>query len=592
MLAVIPVLDRPGPGEYKEKRASSRPGVPGLAITSRLLAPARKASLVDQPLATARSSRHHPDAGWNCQRPGSWRDRYDEAKQAELHARAAAGLPALWYQRTKQSDSGPRHKRLSWFNAGVLVRSRNDVLAKLVSDPVDGERARWTAGLSDQDLVVDLQEPTFSFLLLGDTGEGDWSQYAVIPPLLAHAPGTSFLFVCSDVLYPLGDVNDYQVKFYDAYSEYPGPIYAVPGNHDWYDDLQAFMYHFCDRSPDTRAPLEAVNDERRRVRRFVRTAVWRGASAAKAAAQSARNRYRQNHSAQPGPYFVIDSPSLRLVCIDTGISGTLDAKQGAWLHRVSADPRPKILLTGKPIWVDGRCDPCAIKGEHPFASVHEVVEHPEHRYVAVIGGDVHNYQHYPVQLGDRVLHYYVSGGGGAFMHETHNIPDMDELDVPGVAEDDFRCYPLRRHSLSVYSRLLDDRLGGSKRFYISPEQAAAYLSEKVGVQPLPTLPPGDPAPLTVWQRSAARVLSSKGQKHQARSKFHAWLSPFLDWDDPPFYKHFLRIEVSPEQVRLTCHGVTGCGEDEDRPCVEDVTVIPLPGRQGSTAAPLAVPALG
>ncbi len=27
------------------------------------------------------------------------------------------------------------------------------------------------------------------------------------------------------------------------------PIYALPGNHDWYDELEGFMFHFCGVEP-------------------------------------------------------------------------------------------------------------------------------------------------------------------------------------------------------------------------------------------------------------------------------------------------------------------------------------------------------
>jgi hypothetical protein len=457
----------------------------------------------------------------------------------------------------------------------MLWNSRNHILAKYVSDPVDGERARWCSRVSAEDLVVTLPDDQFSFLLMGDTGEGDWSQYAVIPPLMATSQGTSFLFICSDVLYPIGDVNDYLVKFYEAYSGYQGPIYAIPGNHDWYDDLQGFMYHFCNRSPDMRAPPDLTDDERRRLRRGVRRHLWRRSTGATKDTQSLRQVFRQSHpDYQPGPYFVVDSPSVRLVSIDTGICGTIDTRQGAWLHRVSADPRPKVLLTGKPIWVDGKHAPCWIKGGHRFEYVDDLVQRPEHNYVAVIGGDVHNYQRYPVHSGSRVIQYLVSGGGGAFMHDTHNIPRIDPKNVAGVSEDDFKCYPLRRDSLAVYSRLLDRRLGGGGRFSITPAQAAVYLNEKLDAEPLVSRPLGGPVPpLTLSQRAAAGILTRK----QARSKFHGWVAPFLDWDEPPFYKNFLRIEVSPNDVTITCYGVTGCGEDEARPCVEDVCRIAMPG---------------
>ncbi len=72
-----------------------------------------------------------------------------------------------------------------------------------------------------------------SFLVLGDTGEGDASQLAVMPPLLVRGQDTHFMVICSDVIYPAGDVGDYRPKFYDAYEDYRHPTYALPGNHDW-----------------------------------------------------------------------------------------------------------------------------------------------------------------------------------------------------------------------------------------------------------------------------------------------------------------------------------------------------------------------
>ena len=43
--------------------------------------------------------------------------------------------------------------------------------------------------------------------------------------------------------------------------------------------------------------------------------------------------------AQPGPYWAIDAGPVRIVGIDTGIVGTLDADQAAWFRRVSLRAR-------------------------------------------------------------------------------------------------------------------------------------------------------------------------------------------------------------------------------------------------------------
>jgi Calcineurin-like phosphoesterase len=510
-------------------------------------------------------------AGWGCGRPGSY-----------------VGLMPT------------RDKRLSWFNPGMLFKSRNDVLARHLSDPVPEERAAWTSGLSDEDLTVDLSTDTdrFSFLVLGDTGEGDHSQYALVPSLLSRADDTAFLLICSDVLYPIGDVNDYGTKFYRPYSGYPGPIYALPGNHDWYDGLFAFMYHICGRrsmpdlpktnrsglraaaaSRDARAgaPSDVVSRQwNRSLRRFVRTHLWRRAARPEErllsamAAERALPSQRQP-APQRGPYFVLDTAELRLVCIDTGIVGNIDTEQGKWLLRVSADRRPKILLTGKPLLVDGEVHGCPILGEPSgYRSVLDVVHDESFRYIASIGGDTHNYQRYPVHLGSRTVQHVVSGGAGAFMHATHLIDKIDPGAVLGVTEEEFRCYPLRRDSLAAYSRVLQGmlaRLHIPLRVEMSPDEAAIFLADRLGMRPLASRPIGGAAAgakLPGRTRALAQGMLLFGGK-----AFHHWFSPFYDWDSPPFFKQFLRVDVSAGTATVTCYGVTGCGESENDPPIED-----------------------
>ena len=65
----------------------------------------------------------------------------------------------------------------------------------------------------------------------------------------------------------------------------------------------------------------------------------------------------------------------------------------------------------------------------------------------------------------RLLQYVVSGGGGAFMHATHQI---EKVDLPGVTEADFRCYPLRGDSLARYSQLYDSKLHTRGRLRLTP----------------------------------------------------------------------------------------------------------------------------
>jgi hypothetical protein len=55
-----------------------------------------------------------------------------------------------------------------------------------------------TSGLDRSDL------DSVRFLILGDTGEGDESQFALVPQLLEIGKDTHFMVICSDVVYPDG----------------------------------------------------------------------------------------------------------------------------------------------------------------------------------------------------------------------------------------------------------------------------------------------------------------------------------------------------------------------------------------------------
>ncbi len=281
--------------------------------------------------------------------------------------------------------------KTSWLDPRLLWAARNGVLASWLGDPTGRTRGRWVAQRAaagaPADKVIRRTEPDrFSFLVIGDTGEGDEPQYAVVPGLLEAGRDTSFAVLVSDVIYPVGSADDYDTKFFRPYRDYPAPIYAVPGNHDWYEDLGAFMRVFCGDAP----PLEPEPRPRPLTRARLRALLWhqprRGDGQHLDEARKLRSAPAQQ-AVQPGPYWAVDAGPVRIVGIDTGLLGTLDAEQGAWLREVSRDPRPKILITGSPLYADGVHHPCEIEGG---GTVDDIVRDPAHRYVAAIGGDIHN----------------------------------------------------------------------------------------------------------------------------------------------------------------------------------------------------------
>jgi hypothetical protein len=524
-----------------------------------------------------------------------------------------------------------------WLDLGPLWESRNDRIARLLDDPTNALRRRWMLWLREQGLDGDptvsryADRDRVSVAIVGDPGEGDQSQRAVVGPLLAVQDECDFLVICSDVVYPAGDVNGYVDNFYAPYAGWTKPIYALPGNHDWYDELEGFMFHFCGVDP----PPAGIGTNP------PRPALWRKPRSRRRAADERREgRPEGRGDDQPAPYFMLDGGPVALVCIDTGITGVLDREQGEWLRRVSETvPKPKLLLTGKPLIVDGSYHPGLI--DRFDRTVDAIVRTPEHGYVAAIGGDIHNYQRYPVRVGDRYAEYVVAGGGGAFMHATHRI---GRVDLGETKEADFHCFPLRGDSMQFYSRvvvaglrrlvwlarllplavlllaaaigvLLTVVLGispwilvavallfalpaaagglacyqvhasGASRVLRLPhveltaEQASAWMADKLDEDPAI----GESVELTGEQRELAEFVAPRAP---ARSSFlQSLFSEVFDVDRPPLYKQFLRLDADRDKVRLTCCAAIGTEQEGQPPHVEEWVEIPLAPARAAMGLP-------
>jgi len=532
----------------------------------------------------------------------------------------------------------PPSKPFRWISVDALLKSYNDVLTKFVGERIiHAQRRRWMEVLRESgqtsrfdDLVVDRSTLTLPrFLVIGDPGEGDASQYCVATAIRS-VPRTDFLVLCSDVIYPAGDVNDYADKFYIPYADYADQVYALPGNHDWYDLLHGFVYTFCDATAPVTLPKPHG------IRELIARLLWRKARPADAKLldplRTASPPWRPNGNkpVQPAPYFAIDTGPLRIVCIDTGVAGSLDAEQGEWLQRVSAGPKPKMLLTGKPLIVDYKRKPCQIEGTD--RTVDDVVRAAENNYVAAVGGDIHNYQRYPVEVDGRVIQYVVTGGGGAYMHATHGLkPGTVPDDLPqGVSfppEDRIRMYPLRGDSLAFYSRQAVPYLrrllvtafvatglllvlaglllvagvvvaavlvlvvpvimlgylsyvramrvlslkGPLREGKLDPNVASAYLAQRYGAQAT------RPEARHVTVPDDARRVIELVMPLKQRGLLVKFLSEVLDSDQPPFFKQFLRFWVEDGKLIMECRAVTGWAGAERNPPVEDRVEIDLRG---------------
>lgn len=502
-------------------------------------------------------------------------------------------------------DCALRLKRFSWLRPSVLWQSRNNVLASLTGDPTEAARRVWVAErramLRAQgappavvnDFTIERPDLTdFACVVMGDTGEGDVSQYSAVPSLLRVAEGSEFALIASDVVYPAGDVNQYIEKFFLPYAAYPRPIYALPGNHDWLDGLAGFMHHFCDMD----APPQTQRPPRRSGRlpfaRLMHRLLWRRAERIKPdtikRAAELRGAATASGPRQPNMYFCIDTPHLRIVGVDTGILGRLDSEQGEWLRRVSAGPKAKLLVSGKPVYAGAGVSPRRIMppddGDGDTGTLLGLLRDPANNYVAMVSGDTHHYERHVVEVArGRRVQCVISGGAGAFMTCTHHIP---RVDLPGVTEGEFVLYPTRGDSLRAYSIVLLRRLrrwwplarrGGPPRG-IPAREAAAIVAERHGLEP-------PPSSVRVSRRS--RVLAALVYP-RGRLLDPVRVSELLDWDDPPFFRNVLRVEVRDRRLRVTAYAISGRARDADSPVPFDgfeVDLAPVPDREdnGSSA---------
>src|SRR3954469_3053623 len=105
----------------------------------------------------------------------------------------------------------------------------------------------------------------FSFLVLGDTGEGGPAQHSLRDRYLelGRRDDVKFLVVSSDVIYPSGEMSGYEPKFYLPFKGFTKPVYAIPGNHDWYDALEAFSANFLEPDAARASMLARVTTDNR-----------------------------------------------------------------------------------------------------------------------------------------------------------------------------------------------------------------------------------------------------------------------------------------------------------------------------------------
>jgi hypothetical protein len=119
----------------------------------------------------------------------------------------------------------------------------------------------------------------------------------------------AFLMHLGDIVYSFGESQYYFDQFYDAFRNYPAPIFAIPGNHDSFvvpgtargeTPLDIFQRNFCATAP-------VITPEARSLHRTAMT--------------------------QPGVYFALEAPFVRILALFSNAlegPGVISGEDGRW----------------------------------------------------------------------------------------------------------------------------------------------------------------------------------------------------------------------------------------------------------------------
>jgi hypothetical protein len=294
-----------------------------------------------------------------------------------------------------------------WFDPHLLVDTAVRVLLSgMFSSYADSRelQAREPAEVLDRSAHPDLWLD-----YVADLGDGWNSTYTVARLLAAEelelerdgethrTERGRILVMGGDAVYPVPKAAEYENRMLGPYraalpcarGEAP-ELFAIPGSHDWYDGLVNFTSIFCrDR--------------------------WIGGW-----------RTRQRRS-----YFALKLPNgWWLWGIDIQFGVSIDEPQLQYFADVAADhvqPGDRVVLCMSKEVESGRKHN-EIHSDRDVAYLErEIIQPSGARLSVYLKSGKHYYSRYEEQDGPR--HHIESGGGGAFLHPTHNLPEC--IDLPG-----------------------------------------------------------------------------------------------------------------------------------------------------------------
>jgi len=320
-----------------------------------------------------------------------------------------------------------RRPAVRWLSPGLLAKSGVEVV-------VSGTFGKFADKREIQREAQDGLDYTGAGELwvdyLSDTGDGFDATYTMAW-LLAQEnldfggeklPRGKVLLLGGDQVYPTADPVAYEDRFIGPFaaalpsSDAPDKpeMYALPGNHDWYDGLGSFLRVFCSRDG-------AIGGWRTRQRRS---------------------------------YFALKLPNDWWIWgIDIQLDTYIDDVQLDYFRSQPVTPGDKvILLTAKPAWIKalaGKVDPASWRYLSFFEE--RVVRASGARLALTITGDIHHYARYEPSGTEDAPTRLTAGGGGAYLSGTHTLYDELHLRSLDAAQDETVTYTREE----VYPRAQD-----------------------------------------------------------------------------------------------------------------------------------------
>jgi hypothetical protein len=214
-----------------------------------------------------------------------------------------------------------------------------------------------------------------------------------------------FIIINGDLAYPAGSENDFLEGLFQPYQNLRVPIWAVPGNHEYYSphNGREFFDLFCTTK---------------------HARLWQD--------------YGLRFVRQPGTYWELSSPECPLVvlAVDSGMTASLDpdrklfgliksdgdSAQLAWLERrlavAKASGKKALVIFHIPSLVN-----LEKAGQPKLDGLHGILGRFCQTISCVVTAHEHSFQHYSPAEFARFLsggttpgpHYFVSGSGGAFL---------------------------------------------------------------------------------------------------------------------------------------------------------------------------------